>query len=140
MTNRSSHRRHTLPPHRAIESGYYIDFEGFAKNSHGTPPPALLGIYHDDGSGDFQSGFEQIVFTDCLKFAAEDPHVSHRVRFVKDRTRFLHDMISKARKTSPLFAFSEHELNMLKQETGRRPLKRYRNVLPIAKDKATPFL
>ena len=46
-----------LPSSKIIDSGCYIDFEGFGSNQYqNSPPPILIGIFKNDK-------FKQVIFT-----------------------------------------------------------------------------
>lgn len=110
-----------------LAAGCYIDFEGFAPNEHQTsPPPVLIGIYREQA-------FKQVVFTEAYRWAALDSGVTHPVEFEPDRNGFLKDLASSIRKTSPVFAYSEHELNVINKCIAYTITKRYQNVRKIAK-------
>ena len=127
---KKAYRNRILPSKKTINEGIYIDFEGFAPNSHNTKiPPSLIGIYRpaDDC-------FRQIVFNNKLQIAAENTDVGYPVIFNSDIKGFLKQLVSEARKKQPLFAFSEHEYKKIKPRIGSRSIKkRYRNVNLIAK-------
>jgi hypothetical protein len=116
-----------LPSRRQILNGFYIDFEGFARSEHrASPPPVLIGVYRD-------GHFRQVVFTRAYRWAAEDPGVEHDVSFCENRDAFLKELVGSVRIKRPLFAFSEHELRVIKGHLGYGITKRYRNVRSIAK-------
>ena len=127
---KKAYRNRILPSKKTINEGIYIDFEGFAPNSHNKKiPPSLIGIYRpaDDC-------FRQIVFNNGLQIAAENTDVGYPVIFSSDIKSFLKQLVSEARKKQPLFAFSEHEYKKIKPRIGSRSIKkRYRNVNLIAK-------
>ena len=119
-----------LPIANKVLAGCFIDFEGFAGNEHQTsPPPVLLGVFNQDESGEFK----QIVFTSEYRWAANDPGVDHEVIFNPNRDQFLRDLVGSLRKSKPLFAFSEHELNVIRKHVGFDISERYRNVRAVAK-------
>jgi len=125
---RSSKRFKSKCPNRhEIENGFYLDFEGY-KNSL----PALCG-YRIGGTGPVT----YVAFTNELKWAAKDSGIE-----LKDRHSFYRWLVDEKLKNRVLFAFSEHEDKMLQKMSlpknpGQAPrknrLKRYRNVLTIAK-------
>lgn len=127
MPKKKSASSHRLPCQEEIYAGCYIDFEGFAPNEHQTsPPPVLIGIYREEE-------FKQVVFTQAYRWAALDSGVTHLVEFEPDRNAFLKDLVSSTRKKRPMFAYSEHELNVIKKCIGYSIAERYRNVRGIAK-------
>jgi hypothetical protein len=123
-------RLDTLPNKKTIDAGIYIDFEGFAPNAWGKNDPSLIGIYRpaDDC-------FRQIVFSNGLQIASEDTDVGYPVIFNSDMKSVLKQLVSEARKNQPLFAFSEHEYDIIDDQIDikRSIVKRYRNVNLIAK-------
>jgi hypothetical protein len=129
---KSHEKRSFLPSAEKIDRGIFIDVEGFAKNSHRLyQPPVLIGVLRRGKDG--VETFEQVVFNEAYRYAAEDPGVAHRVRFEPDRVAYLRELLASSRRSAPLFAFSEHELDVLERETGVNPAPRYRNVRTIAK-------
>jgi len=128
---KKAYRNRILPSKKTINEGIYIDFEGFAPNPHNKKiPPSLIGIYRpaDDC-------FRQIVFNNGLQIAAENTDVGYPVTFNSDIKSVLEQLVSEARKTRPMFAFSEHEYDKIVYQIGtkRSIKKRYRNVNLIAK-------
>ena len=128
---KKAYRNDLLPSKKSIDEGIYIDFEGFAphKKSGKKRPPSLIGIYRPAGDC-----FRQIVFNTKLKRAAEDTDVGYPVIHNSEMGSVLGELVSEARKTRPLFAFSEHEFRVIDKAIGnkRSIKKRYRNVNLIA--------
>jgi len=126
---KEAYRNRTLPSKKTIDEGFYIDFEGFAPNDWGEKAPSLIGIYTpaDDC-------FRQIVFNNGLQIAAENTDVGYPITFNSDIKSVLEQLVSEARKTRPMFAFSEHEYDKIVYQIGpkRSIEKRYRNVKLIA--------
>lgn len=119
-----------LPSIAQINSGCFIDFEGFAGNEYQAyPPPVLVGVWNQNGGGKFR----QYVFTEAYRWAAEDPGVDHEVVFVKARQQLLEALVDSTTVSRPLFAFSEHERTVIRNELGVSISKRYRNVRSISK-------
>ena len=124
---RTKHPPSQLPSLKKIESGCFIDFEGFAGNEHRTsPPPVLIGLFRD-------GLFQQFVFTADYRWAAEDAGVDHEVVYHPDRDTFLQQLAASAGLSRPLFAYSEHELKVIERIVGHRITRRYRNVRSIVK-------
>ena len=118
-----------MPNAAVVRNGCYIDFEGFAANEyHASPPPVLIGLYNQGGSGTFR----QVIFTTEYRYAAENPGVTHDVTFCDNRVAFLSDLVRSIRKKKPLFAFTEHELNVIKKQLQHNIVRRFLNVRSIA--------
>jgi hypothetical protein len=64
-----------LPGKKAIEQGFYIDFESFRGKK-----PVLIGIYTP-----MDKHFRQVVFTKAYRFAAEASSSKYSVTYEKDR-------------------------------------------------------
>ena len=130
MTKKRNTPSKNLPTADKIRTGCYIDFEGFAPNAHcASPPPVLIGVFNSSGSGKFR----QVVFTTKYRWAAEDPRVEHDVIFCDNRDAFLSDLVDSAGMMKPLFAFTEHEFKVITKHLQMNIVRRYRNVLSIAK-------
>ena len=122
-----------LPSKRAIEQGFYIDFEGFRGKeeyySSRSQPPLLIGIYTP-----VDKHFRQVVFTKAYRFAAENSSTKYPVTYEKDRIGFLKQLVSESRRNRPLFAFTQHEYRTINDLLGTKSIeKRYRDVHKITK-------
>lgn len=116
----------SLPNQERILAGCYIDFEGFAPNEHrATPPPVLIGIYRE-------GEFKQVVFTKAYRWAASDSEFDN-VQYESDRKQYLKELADSTSRGKPLFAYSEHEKNVIEHQIGHQITMRYRNVRKIAK-------
>jgi hypothetical protein len=116
----------SIPNKRKILAGCYIDFEGFAPNEHrATPPPVLIGIYRE-------GEFKQVVFTGAYRWAASDQEFGN-VHYESDRKQYLKELADSTSKGKPLFAYSEHEKNVIEHQIGHQITARYKNVRKIAK-------
>ena len=119
-----------FPSKKRISDGIYIDVEGFAGNEFRThPPPVLVGIFNWHRSKEFQ----QVVFTADYRWAAENPGVNHAVTYDPNRNKSLEKIVASSTMSKPLFAYSEHEQRILRNELGLNVTKRYKNVRSISK-------
>jgi hypothetical protein len=120
-------KNNNLPSSEMIDSGCYIDFEGFGRNEYQkSPSPILIGIFKD-------GNFKQIVFTKEYRWAALDPNVKHLVEYIPNRSQYLSKLVNSIRVKAPLFAYSDYEKNVITNQIGYSIDKRYRNVLSIYK-------
>ncbi len=123
-TGEPTYKSKTLPGKRAIEQGFYIDFECFKGKK-----PVLIGIYTP-----MDKHFRQVVFTKAYRFAAEDMSTKYPVTYEKDRIGFLKHLVSESRRNRPLFAFTKHEYKIINKLLGTKSIeKRYRDVHKITK-------
>ena len=138
MPKPERHPPSKLPSQNVISSGCYVDFEGFAprKDEKGRSgakrPPTLIGIWNMEQKKEFV----QVVFNAKYRWAALTSDVQHEVLYKPDRKVFLTALLGSSRKRKPIFAFSEHELNVISETIGREPqtiISRYKNVRSIAK-------
>ena len=116
-------RRKRQPSPKQIQEGLYLDVEGFAPR-RGIPRPPVLCGYRIGNEGPVK----QVVFTRRYFSAAR----ASGLETSSDRKHFFLDLM-KDTKGRKLFAFTEHEQNVIKQATGFQYRKKYRNAHAIAK-------
>ena len=113
-----------FPSLEKIENGVFLDFEGYGRNTHNTPLPAMCG-YRVGGDGPVV----QVVFSKNYSAAAQ----GSKLEFC-ERGDFFKWFLNDLTKGRSLFAYSEHEEKMIRRISGRKkPLKKYENVLTITK-------
>ena len=88
------------------EEGIYIDFEGFVDH-----PPALIGILYPDR-------FVQLVLEEELRKAADAKGLKTAAL-----SNVIGELIEHCQKSGQrIFAFTRHEMNMVRNHTGLEPL------------------